>query len=229
MELARLGAAWTLRDARTGKPLMRRHNLFTDAGLTNLAALWGGAGSPSLYLVLSNFKVTLVDNPLLAGATSAKLSAKVDQAGDTQIVLDVGGANQETVAFTAVNNNGDGTFTYSLAAPTTLDHSAGVWCDRLPKQTDTMSVVQNEVQYDSVAAPNARMKATPPGYSTGTGLYTMQFFLTGNQAVTQWVSLGLSSTGVVGGGSLMNHLLFGYDHLQGNDVELDVTLTTANG
>lgn len=219
-------ASWTL---RSGGQVRRKRNLLTNDGLTQLAANWAGQGKPPLYLIISNFKATLVDATLAVGALSLTLSAPVHQAGDTSFTLNVGGANQEALAFTSTTNNGDGSCTYTLSGGTTKTHSAGEWADRTPNQNDTLAAVVSEVQYDAVAAPNARMKASGIGFSSGSGSYTTQFYLTGNQAVTPWVSLGLSDTGVVRQGLLHHHLLFGFDHQQGNDVELDVTLTLQNG
>lgn len=217
---------WTI---RSGGRTRRKYNLMTDDGLTQLAANWAGQGQPPLYLIISNFKATLNDATLPAGSTSFTLNVPVHQAGDTSLTLDVGGGSQEQVTFSGATVNGDGTCTYSLNTPTTLAHNTGVWCDRTPLQSDTLAQVQQEVQYDAVAAPNARMKASGNGFSAGSGSYTLQFYMTGNQAVTQWVSLGLSDTPTVGQGLLHHHLLMGFDHQAGNDVELDVTLTLANG
>lgn len=219
-------AAWTL---RSGGQAHRRHNILTNDGLSQLAANWAGQGKPPLFLIISSFKATLQDTTLAVGALSLTLSAPVHQSGDTSITLNVGGANQEKLTFSGVTNNAGGTCTYTLSGGTTKTHAAGEWADRTPTQNDTLASVMSEVQYDSVAAPNARMKASGNGFSGGAGSYTVQFYLTGNQAVTQWVSLGLSDTGVVGAGLLHHHLLFGFDHQSGNDVELDVTLTLQNG
>ncbi len=234
-ERRRAGVRWVVkeRDPHSGLylPRLSGWNKFTDYGLTNLAQSWTGAGSPPLYLIIDSFKGTVNDVSLAIGATSVTVAASQQPtiSGDTQLVLDVGASGQETVTFSGVTNNNNGTWTYALSAPTTQPHSQGAWVVRPVQQSDTLSSIVSEVQYDATNAPNARMKANGTGYSTGTGSYTMQFFLTGAQAITQWVCVGLSDTGTVGQGNLHNHLVFGYDHQQNNDVELDVTLTLSNG
>lgn len=225
---------WKLktRNPLTGRfePVRERKNLFTDAGLTNLAKMWMGAGTPSINLVIDSFKATITNNPLAAGALSVTLAApsQPHKSGDTQLVLGAGLATQETVGYSAAADNGNGTWTYTLTAPTGNAHNQNDWAVRNPLQSDVLADIKSEVQYDSVSFPNARMAASGEGYSQGVANYVMQFFLTGDQALTDWVTIGLSDTAVLGTGSLMNHLVFGYTHPQGDDVELDVSLTLAN-
>lgn len=220
-------ARWRLREYRGGLLVAEREhfNKFTDFGLTNLAQLWGGGGVAPVYLVIDSFKATLGNSPL-AGSASVQTDVRVDKTGDTQIVLNPGGANQETVSFTAVSGTGPYTYTTSALANA---HTAGEFVVRAVRQADTMASVQQEVQYDATAAPNQRMKAPAgSGYSQGTGSWTAQFFLTGSQAVTNWMTLGLADNLTVGAGNLHNHITFGFVHQTGNDVELDITLTITN-
>lgn len=226
----RVTACWTIkeRDPRTGLfiPKLARRNKFTDYGLTNLAQSWMGQGTPPLYLVIDSWSASVQNaNGLAVGATSVTLDQLAHKAGDTQLVLDVGGAGQEVVSFSAVS--GSGPYVYTISA-TTNTHAHGALVVRQVLQSDTMSDIKSEVQYDSVAAPNARMKTSGSGYSQGTGNQVMQFFLTGSQALAEWVCLGLSETGTTGQGQLHNHLVFGFNHQSGNDVEVDISLSLSN-
>ena len=229
----KVGALWVIRE-RLVYPIShrarwvevaRKHNLLTDHGLTNLAAAFGGTYQNPIYLVLDN-KAGQIQNAgtLSIGATSVTLDVRVDEAGDTQIVLGNGTANEETVSFSAVS--GSGPYVYTIGA-TTKTHAHLDYCSRAPKQGDTISAIQAEVQYDATNFPGKRLKSSG-FYSSGTGNGTMQFFITGNQAITRWESLGTSENISVGAGNLHNHLVIGYDHTTGNDAQLDISLTITN-
>lgn len=227
-------AKWRVREYHDGL-LVAEHsksNLFTDYGLTNLASLWGGAGSAPVYLVIDTFAGTLGNSPL-AGTATVQLDQRVDLTGDTDIVLNPGGANEETVSFSGVSGTGPYSYTTSNLVS---NHTAGELACRAVRQPDSMASVQAELQYDAAAAPGQRMQAPAgSGFSSGTGAWTMQFFLTGSQALgtggiaANWMILGLSDNVSVGAGNLHNHLVFGFAHTPGNDVELDITLTITNG
>lgn len=225
---------WKLKvkNKATGRyePVKSRRNLFTDAGLTNLAQMWMNAGSVSQYVVIDSFKATISDATLPVGSTSVTLAASQQphKTGDTQLVLGVGLVTQETVTYSGSTNNGNGTWTYNLSSATTQAHAQNDWAVRKSLQSDVMSDIKGEIQYDAVSFPNARMAMSGTGYSGGTANQVMQFFLTGDQALTDWVSIGLSESPTVGAGTLMNHLAFGFTHAHGDDVELDVSLTVAN-
>lgn len=230
IERGRAKVWWTVRvrDPRTGLylPRLSRTNLFTDAGLSQLAAGWAGANQPPLYLVLDTYRPVL-QATYAAGVTSIATDKQVHQPGDTQIVLDPGGVNEETVTWTTVS--GTGPYTYTISA-TTKSHASGISAVRAVRQSDTLAIaIRSEAAYDPVAAPNQRMKASGAGFSPGAGQYTMQFFLTGNQALVYWMTVGLSEAAQVGTGTLQNVLTMGLDHTTaGNDVELDITLTQSN-
>lgn len=223
-------ARWKLkvRDPKTGLfvPCRERKNKFTDAGLTNLAKLWVGQGTPTVNLVIDSYTGLLQNNPASVGAVSISLDKSVHKAGDTQLVVGAGLGTQETVTFTAVS--GTGPYIYTLSTPLAHAHNQNEWVVRQVLQSDVMTDIKSEMQYDAVSAPNQRMVASGTGYSSGSGSYTMQFFLTGTQAIGNWVTLGLADSNAVGGGVLSNHLIFGFNHQSGNDVELDITLTLAN-
>jgi len=231
---APLVCRWKLkvRNPATGRyePVRERQNLFTDAGLTNLAKMWMNQGTPSTNLVIDSFKPVINNATLPAGSTSVTLSATAQphKSGDTQLVLGLGLAGQETVSYSGASSLGGGLYQYSLSSPTVNVHNQNEWAVRKPLQSDVLSDIISEVQYDAVAAPGQRMAASGPGYSQGSANYVMQFFLTGNQALTDWVTLGLSDAANTGSGSLMNHLAFGFTHATGDDVELDISLTLAN-
>jgi hypothetical protein len=221
---------WTIkeRDADTGLfiPRKRGKNLQTSAGLTAYAGAFGGSYTAPTWLVLDSFAPTLT-SAIAAGATSLTLSAQADMVGDTQLVLSLGLVSQETVSFSLVTNNGDGTFSYSLSAPTTNAHASGDRCARQVLASDTMANVQSEIQIDAVALPGQRAASTG-GYSGGTGNFVMQFYITGGQGLAYFASVGLADNVGIGLGNLHNHLILGYNHTAGNDVEVDVSLTLIN-
>lgn len=226
---------WKLKvkNPATGRyePVKERRNLFTDAGLTNLAKMWMNQGIPSVNLVIDSFKPVINNATLPAGSTSVTLlsaSSQPHKAGDVQLILGVGLVGQETVTYSGASSLGGGLYQYILSAATVNAHAQNEWAVRKPLQSDVLADIKSEVQYDAVAAPGQRMTASGPGYSQGTANYVMQFFLTGSQALTNWVTLGLSDNLNIGSGALMNHLAFGFTHATGDDVELDVSLTLAN-
>lgn len=231
---APLVCRWKLkvRNKETGKyePVRERRNLFTDAGLTNLAKNWMAQGAPPTNLVIDSFKATIDNASLPIGSTTVTLSApsQPHKAGDTQLVLGVGLVTQETVNYSGAASLGGGLYQYTLSSPTTETHAQNEWAVRRPLQSDILSDIKSEVQYDPVSFPLQRMGASGPGFSQGVANYVMQFFLTGDQALDDWVTLGLADSTSTGAGILMNHLVFGFTHAQGDDVELDISLTIAN-
>lgn len=219
---------WTIKEKIGGrwKVVWESHNLMTDFGLTALSSAFGGTYDPPLYLVIDDYAGEIQNVGTLAvGATSVSLDKRVDIAGDTQIVLGVGTANEETVTFSAVS--GTGPYVYTISA-TTKSHVQNDPCVRLPRQSDTVASIQSEVQYAPTVFPSKRAQRVGAGYSSGTGNHVMSFFITGSQAVGTWMSLGTSESETVGGGNLHNHLTSGYVHNSGNDTQIDVSLTLAN-
>jgi hypothetical protein len=231
-EAKRVGVLWVVREKLvypiSGRevwvPKARGKNIMTNYGLTALASAFGGTYTPPLYLVIDNFAGTIQNvGGILAGATSVQLDQQVHTTGDTQIVLGVGDASQETVAFSAYNA---GTHTYTIGACANA-HAAGQGVVRAVLAADTLANVTGEIEYDHTNFPNARA-ASSGWLSTGTGNSTMQFFLTGDQALTTWQTIGLSENATVGAGNLHNHLVLGYDHVSGNDALVDISLTLSN-
>lgn len=207
-------------------PVVEGYNLMTEYGLTNLAAAFGGAYASPDYLVIDNFSAQIQNaGTLAAGATSVTLDKRVDQSGDTQIVLGSGTGNEETVSFSAVS--GGGPYVYTISA-TVNTHAQNDYVVRAPRATDTIATIQSEVQYAPVTFPNKRALKTGTGYSGGTGNHVMSFFITGSQAIGRWESLGTSESDTVGAGNLHNHLVIGYDHVSGNDTQIDISLTLTN-
>lgn len=234
-ENLRIGCVWTVkeRDPRTGLyiPKLSRKNLFTDYGLQALSgALSGGYVAPQ-YLVIETNKTTVLGT-FAPGASVVTLVARVDQAGDTAVVLSAGTGNSETCAFSSVTANGPN-FDYHLTSPTTKTHSAGDIAVRSPRTADLMSGVVGEAAYDPVNAPSTR-QAVVSSYIPGAGQTTYQFYFTGIQANVYFALLGLSDSPTVGAGNLHNHVAFGYDHTipggstSTNDLEIDATLTIVN-
>lgn len=220
----RAAVQWTIRES--GIVVRRGWNTLTDTGLTQIAKGWAGQGSAPLYLVIDSYKAAIQNvGGISIGATSVQLDTDPTKAGDTSLILGVGSANQETVTWSA--KSGSGPYTFTIGA-TTKTHAQNDWVVRTPLQSDVLTDIKSEVQYDAGAAPNKRMKASGVGFSQGTGNYTIQFFLTGSQALANWVTLGLSDTDTVGAGLLHNHLAMGFAHSSGVDVELDISLTISN-
>lgn len=213
----RIGGLWV--------PVFEGFNLMTDFGLTNLAAAFGGEFASPNYLVIDNFSGQIQNATLGVGSTSVSLDKRVDVAGDTQIVLGVGTGNEETVSFSAVT--GSGPYIYTISA-TTLSHVNLDYVVRQPKGGDTIATIQSEVQYAPTVFPGKRALKTGTGYSSGTGNHVMSFFITGSQAIGRWESLGTSESDTVGAGNLHNHLVIGYDHVSGNDTQIDISLTLSN-
>lgn len=221
---------WTVkeRDPKTGLwlPRARGKNIHTNFGLTAYAGGFQGSYQAPVYMVIDTFAPTLVS---LSGTTLVlQASQQPTLASDTQLVLSVGTANQETIGFAAgspvVNGN---QYTYTLAATPTYAHAVGDICVRATAATDTLTSVFAEAQYDGTNAPGQRMQSIG-GYSPGGGQWTMQFFFNANQALLNFVTLGLADSATIGQGNLHNHLVLGYVHTTGNDAEIDVTLTLSN-
>jgi hypothetical protein len=205
-------------------PVARGKNIMTSYGLTALASAFGGTYTVPQYLVIENGAATIQNvSGILAGATSVTVDAQVHQTGDTEIILGLGDVSQEKVTFSAYNS---GTKTYTISACASA-HANGQYVVRAVRAADTMTSVTSEIQYDATNFPGKRVKQN--GWlSTGTGNSVMEFFLTGNQALTHWQTLGLSDSDTVGAGNLHNHIVLGYNHQTGNDAKVDISLTLAN-
>jgi hypothetical protein len=222
-----LRATWTIKEKRGGLwvPVWEGHNLFTNDGLTSLAAFFSGEGDPPGYLVIDDYSAQIQNvGGISAGATSVSLDNAINESGDTELVIDAGGANEETVTFSA--RSGSGPYTYTISA-TAHAHAQDIYVVRKPKIDDVIGDIQSEVQYSPVALPGQRSPRRG-FYSSGNGNGTMQFMITGSQAVGRFESLGLSESATVGAGLLHNHVAVGYDHSSGVDVEVDISVDIAN-
>lgn len=200
--------------------------VLTAYGLAALASAVQGNYAPPLYLVIENNGSTL-SSLVNVGATSLQTVAKVDLAGDSQLVVGTGTINEETLPFSSVS--GTGPYTYTLSSPATKSHAVSDPICRLPLSTDTMSQVASEQQYDSVNDPGLRLQSVS-GYASGPGQWTMQFFLTGIEASTFLMTIGLSDSPTIGQGNLHLHATYGKDHTfnpvsGGVDLELDVPVS----
>ena len=221
---------WTVREKHDGVwvPVKRKKNVLTTYGLTALASAIGGGYNPPYYIVYDATLAT-VSALVNAGDTSVQLSSNPTATGDTGLVLSAGLAAQETVSFSSVT--GTGPFVFSLTAPTVYSHPVSDPCTRACGVNDTMAVILNEQQYDSVNAPLQRLQATA-GYTTGTGNYILQFYFLGIQAVNQWfMNVGSSDTSTTSAGNLHTIYTLGYYHdcsVTAVDVEVDVSITIAN-
>lgn len=224
-----VAAKWTVRERnpRSGLwlPVVRRKNLFTNFGLTALASAIGGVYSAPLWLAINNTYTTMFA-AYAAGVTTIQTNGDPTLVGDTQLVLSAGLAAQETVTFTA--KNGAGPYTWTLSSATVNAHALNDPVARAITQADTLASFTSEQQYDSVNAPGQRMMNTA-GYSTGTGNYIVQFYMSGNQATNVYfVTIGLVDSSKIGQGNLHNAVVLGYNHTTTNDVEIDGSVTLVN-
>lgn len=229
MEPLKLKTRWTIKERVGGRwrRVWTGTNVMTDYGLTALASAFGGEYTAPVYLVIDNYSGQIQNSGgVAAGATSVTLNKRIDSAGDTQIVLGVGTANEEVVSFSAVT--GSGPYIYTVSA-TTNSHVQNEYCVRNPRQSDTLASIQSEVQYAPTVFPGKRTQRIGLGYSSGIGNHVMSFFITGAQAAGRWESLGTADSDTVGSGNLHNHLVSGYDHSSGNDTQIDISLTISNG
>lgn len=231
-EGVRVSCIWTIkeRDAKTGLyiPKYQHSNLLSSNGLSNLAASWGGQNVVPQYLVIDQNYGSLYAALTSTGLNSLQLTSRVDIAGDTQIILGAGTTNQETVTFSSVT--GSGPYTYNLSTPTTKTHLITDPVLRQVNQNDTYTnSVVNEMSYDPTNDPGNRSLASS-GYSQGIGNWTVQFFLSGTQAIGNLMTLGLSDQQAMGGGTLHNHCILGYYHSStaDQDIEIDASLTIIN-
>ncbi|GCE45187.1 hypothetical protein EI42_03161 [Thermosporothrix hazakensis] len=207
-------------------PATRNKNTFTTHGITALASAIGGNYRPPVYLVIESLSSTLLAT-IPAGAMTIQVTEQIDQPGDTQIVIDPGGAAQEILEFSGVVVGSSGVV-YTLTTPTTQPHDMGTRVTRHVRSTDTMSNILREVPYDPVYAPLQRIESVA-GYSGGAGQYTIQFYLTAAMAQTYISHIGLSDSGEVGQGNLHNHCLLGYDHSGKNtDISIDGNVVISN-
>ena len=205
---------------------LARYNTWSNYGLSALAAVPGGQpyAAPQYLAIEANGDPITNSGGITAGATSCTSNANPMESGDTQIILSVGTANQETVTVSSVTGTGPYTFNFPAC---TKNHAYGDLICRVPLAADTMSSLQNEWQYDSVNAPNQRL-FTSAGYSTGTGVWVMQFYYNGSQAIGNFTTIGVCDSQTVGSGNLHNHVALGYTHVSGEDLEIDGTLTLVN-
>jgi hypothetical protein len=222
---------WTIkeRDPKTGLfiPRIQRKNIQTNYGMTAYAGAFQGSYTAPVYLVIDQWNPQL--NSLVGTTLVLVASRQPTLAGDTQLVLSIGTANQEVVSFTGSPTQNGSLWTYTLTAAPSLSHSVNDICVRNPLATDTMTAIFNEAQYDSVNAPNQRMQSIG-GYSGGTANWVMQYFFTGTQALTGFNTVGLADNVNVGNfGNLHNLTVLGFQHTgTTNDLELDVSLTLSN-
>lgn len=222
----RIGAAvsWVVKEKESGLwvPKKKFKNLLTTYGITAFASAPSGVYTPPLYLVIDNASTTL-SGTYSSGTTTIVTAGDPTVGGDTQLVLGVGLASQETVSFSS--KTGSGPYTFTLSSPTTQPHTAGDLVVRAPTAGDTVASVLSEAQYDPTNAPGQRLVQTS-NYSPASGQNTMQFFFAGVTATNLlFAHVGLADTQTVGTGNLHNYAALGYNHTTTNDVEIDVTWT----
>ena len=206
------------------------HNIVTNYGLTALASAPSGQYLPPQYLVIDTASTTLnaAVNP---GDTTVQLLADPTVAGDTQLVLSVGLASQETVTITGpgVLTTGfpNNYYLFTLTSPAVNAHLAADPVVRQVTGGDTMASVLSEAQYDPTFNANQRSALTA-AFSPGTGQNTMQFFMSGTTATNLFFAhVGLADQPGIGaiGTNLHNYAALGYLHNSNNDVEIDVNWT----
>jgi hypothetical protein len=206
--------------------VLKRKNIFTTYCLGALASAIGGGYNPPIYMVVDDDYTTLQTGASL-GATAISTVSRKDITGDTQLILNPDGVNQETVTFSGTPT-GSGPYTYTLTSGLIHNHSGGEPVVRQTSANDDMTTVVSEIQYDATNNPGNRNDASA-GYSAGNGNWTSQFYFTGVQALVKFMTLGLSESQAVGSGNLHDHVVLGYDHSSGgSDLEVDVSLTLTN-
>lgn len=207
---------------------MTATGVMTQYGISALASAVQGNYSPPLYLVIENNGSTL-SSAVNIGAPTISSTTRVDLTGDSQLVLGAGLVSQEVVKFNGVS--GSGPYTYTLTTTPVFAHASGDPLCRLPLATDTLLQVVNEQEYDHANDPGLRLQSVS-GYSTALGNWTMQFFLTGIEASTFIMTVGLSDSPTIGQGNLHAHAVVGINHVYnssvgGVDIELDIPINLA--
>ena len=210
---------WQVKEWRNGLWVVVREfeNLITNYGLT----AFSGA-SPATYLVIDTSNTTLAGN-VNPGDMVVNLSADPTVAGDTQLVLSVGQAGQETVTFSS--KSGTNPYAFALSSPAVNAHAFGDFVVRAPTAADTLASVLSEAQFDPTYFPNQRVPLTAT-YSPNQGQTTYQFFVAGIQATNLYFAhVGLADNVNIGQGNLHNYAALGYNHNNVNDFEIDATYT----
>jgi hypothetical protein len=220
----KVGVGWVVLEREQGLwvPKVKRKNILTQFGLTGIASAPSGTYTPPVYLVIDSTHTALTAT-YSSGVTSIQTTADPTLVGDTQLVLGVGLASQETVTFTA--KSGSGPYTFTLSPATVNSHTSGDPVVRAVTANDTLASVVTEAQYDPTFAPGLRA-IQAANYSPAIGQNTMQFFISGIQATNLFFAhVGLADAPGVGAGSLHNYASFGYNHTNVNDIEIDITWT----
>lgn len=195
----------------------------TTYGRTALTSAITGGYLPPLYLVIDTMYTTLALN-VTAGDGVFSTTARVDQAGDTQLIVGLGLIGQETITFTGAPT-GSGPYVYTLTGTFASNHTTGDPVSRNPLASDTMANIVGEVEFDHAFSPGLRA-AVPAGFSPGTGQWTTSAYLTFSQALYYITAWGLSDSITIGAGNLHAYMPLGFDHSSGlRDLELDGTLT----
>lgn len=223
-----LSCTWTVSERVKGLwvPKLTRKNIFTNYGLSALASAPAGNYVAPIYLAVESFFAEL-NAAIGIGATSFSVNSRVDQAGDTQVVIDAGLSTQETLTFTSVAGS-TAPFTYTLSTPTTFAHAANAKVYRQVSASDTLANLTAEVSYDPINAPGQRL-ASAAGFSSGVGEYSIQFYYTSTMAVAFFATCGLTDSPTIGAGNLHNHFVLGYDHTADtNDVQINGNITITN-
>ena len=203
---------------------LTRYNIWTNYGLTALAAVPGGQPyTPPQYLAIENNGVAMTNaGGISAAATSCTAATNPLESGDTQLILGVGTPNQETV--TGVTVTGTGPYTFHFTA-CTKTHAINDPLCRVPLVA-TRGNLQNEWQYDSVNNPNQRLFSSA-GFHRDRGMGDAVLLQRGSGSRKHHHHRPLDSE-TVGTGNLHNHLALGYVHTSSSDLEIDATLTLVN-
>lgn len=210
---------------------------FTNYGLNALASAPSGGYVAPQYLVIDTTHSTLAvagGGALPVGATSVQVATpSISQPGDTQLVLGVGTANQETVTFSGTPTLSGGVYVYNLTAGTLYSHNNGDICVRQPTVNDSIASIGSEMQVDPTYFPNQRI-VSAYGYNNGTGIWVLQMYVTGTQANGYIAIVGLADSVTIGAGHLHAVGVVGIDHSfangsNTNDLEIDAIITIANG
>jgi hypothetical protein len=218
---------WTVKERIGGLwvPVQVFHNLLTVFGLDAYATAAGGTWVPPIYLVIDTSTAHL-QGAYLPTATVIVTDVDPTVSGDTQLVLSVGQAQQETVTFS--NKAGAGPYTWTLSTPLINSHNNLDNVVRAPNVNDTVASVLSEAQYDPVFAANSRAPVAA-SYSPTTGNGAMQFFMGSTQATGLYVAhVGMADNVTIGKGNLHNYAALGYLRNTAVDLELDVVYQLTN-
>jgi hypothetical protein len=202
-----------------------KKNLITTYGLGQLSSAIGGGYTPPQYLAIESAAPTLLNSPVIGATSFTSTDLALPNTG--VMCVGLGAASQENVTCTAISTV-SGTTTYTISPGFVNNHTAGEVFTLIPTAADDPTVIQTALQYDPINNPNQWINSVA-GYQSGTGQYTLSFYLTAIQAVGYFTKVGLTDSVTIGTGNLHSWLLYGVDHsAQIEDIQVDCVLTSTS-